>query len=152
MCSRNEYIRTDVFFILWVWFLEVKDLEMLHKTTADIFYYYHCRYLSTAVCLYLSVDVEQHHVVSTWNHKVHSGVVSVHHLVFGPVEDGVVHRKHGSYRQNLFWTLVPEERENQIQVEKVLECIIYPSSCYSKVWFWHYSISIIFYKSFFRAF
>lgn len=55
---------------------------------------------------YLIVDIKQHHVVSSRHHKVHPGIVSVHHLVFGSVKDGVVHRQHGSYRQHFIGTLV----------------------------------------------
>lgn len=60
--------------------------------------------------LYLRVDVEQHQVVSPWHHKVHPGVVGVHHFVFGPVKNRVVHWQHGRYRQNFVWTFVPGRR------------------------------------------
>lgn len=63
--------------------------------------------------LYLIVDIKQHHVVSSWHHKVHPGIVSVHHLVFGPVENRVVHRQHGSYRQYFVGTFVPWQREQE---------------------------------------
>lgn len=42
-------------------------------------------------CSYLIVDIKQHHVVTSGHHEVHPGIVSVHNLVFGPVEDGVVY-------------------------------------------------------------
>lgn len=47
--------------------------------------------------MYLVVDIEQHQMVAPWHHKVHSGVVSMHHFVFGPVENRAVDRQHGCY-------------------------------------------------------
>lgn len=56
---------------------------------------------------HLCVDVEEHQVISSGNHKVHPGVVGVHHFVFGPIENGVVDREHSCYGQHFLWTLVP---------------------------------------------
>lgn len=60
---------------------------------------------------YLVVDIQQHQVVSSGHHKAHSGVVGVHHLVFGSVEDRVVDRQHGRYGQHLLRTLVPGQQQ-----------------------------------------
>lgn len=68
------------------------------------------------LCLYLCVDVEQHQVVSPRHHKVHPGVVGVHHFVFGPVENGVVHRQHGGYGQHLVRALVPGWRSRETDI------------------------------------
>lgn len=50
----------------------------------------------------LRINVQQNQVVSTREEKVDTGIVSMHNLVFGSVEDGVVDRQHGSHRQDLF--------------------------------------------------
>lgn len=65
----------------------------------------------TRLSLYLVVDVQQHQVVSSGHHKVHSGVVGVHYLVFGTVEDRVVYRQHGRDRQHFLRTFVPGEKK-----------------------------------------
>lgn len=62
---------------------------------------------------YLCVHIQQHQVISAGHHKIHSGIVSMHRLVLGPVEDGVVHWQHGSNWKYLLRTLVPGRGEER---------------------------------------
>lgn len=73
--------------------------------------------MSSSIC-YLIVDIEQHQVVAPWYHKVHPGIVSMHHLVFGPVENGVVDRQHGCYCQHFIRTLVPGRKKREEKCNK----------------------------------
>lgn len=64
----------------------------------------------THLCIY----IEQHHVISSWYHEVHSSVVSMNQFVLGAVEDGVVHRQHGRDGQNLLRALITEGQTNEL--------------------------------------
>lgn len=77
----------------------------------------------TQLRLYLVVDIQQHQVVSSGHHKVHSGVVGVHHLVFGTVEDRVVYRQHGCDRQHFLRTFVPGEKHQRTNVTEMKICM-----------------------------
>lgn len=56
-------------------------------------------------------------MVSSWHHKVHPGIVRVHHFVFWPVEDGVVDRQHGGDSQHLLRTLIPARTRRNAYVK-----------------------------------
>lgn len=44
-------------------------------------------------------------MISSWANEVLVGIVSVHLLFLGPKEDGIAHREHGAYRNDLIDTL-----------------------------------------------
>lgn len=55
---------------------------------------------------YLCVYVQEHHMVSSWHHKVHPGIVCMYYFVLGSVEDWVVDGQHGRDGQYLLWALI----------------------------------------------